>query len=144
MHKKHLWIFLALLLAGFAAAAGGQTSTRFVVNMPEVLMLRINGQAGGRVPVLVKGGKVVPGSLRVEIVANCGWRLTVRATPLRGALTLPPERLTLAGQPLSEIEQTVREGRGAAAFDLDLKVRLEPGEPAGPYEGLLTFVLYRL
>ena len=144
MHKKYFWFFLTLLLAGFAAAAGGQTSTRFVVKMPEVLMLRINGQTGGQVPLLVKGGKVAPGSLHVEVVANCGWRLTVRATPLIGPIVLPPERLRLAGRPLAEYEQVVSLGKGPAKLVLPLTVDFEPGEPLGSYKSLLTFELYKL
>ncbi len=143
--QKRLFLFaLVFLLAGFARAGGPGASTRFVVSVPEVLLLRINGVASGEVPVRVSEGQVSPAVLHVEVVANTGWRLTVRAAPLRGPLVLPAERLRLEGRPLSELEQTVRSGAGPAVFDLPLDVELFPGEPKGEYRSLLTFELYRL
>ncbi|ADR35702.1 hypothetical protein Ocepr_0240 [Oceanithermus profundus DSM 14977] len=140
--QKKIWIAALTLVLGLAWAGGN--TTNFVVRMPEILWLEINGQPTEQVPVRVEDGRVSPGVLHVRVVGNTAWRLTVTATPLAGPLTLPPERLVLAGQTLSSLERTVREGVGSARFDLNLGVRLEPGEPAGPYEGLLTFVLYRL
>ncbi len=141
--QKSVWIGLMMFVLGLAWA-GGNATTNFVVRMPEILWLEINGQKTSQVPVRVENGQVSPGVLHVRVVGNTSWRLTVTATPLTGPLTLPPERLVLAGQTLSALERTVREGVGGARFDLDLGVRLEPGEPAGPYEGLLTFMLYKL
>ena len=142
--RKKFWTLGMALLLGLAWAKGTTATTQFVLRMPEVLILKINGSTDPQVPVRVENGAVSPGVLHVEVLGNTAWRLTVTATPLVGPLTLPPERLVLAGQTLSSLERTVREGAGAARFDLDLAVRLEPGEPEGPYEGLLTFVLYRL
>jgi len=99
MHKKLFCLFLVSLMACFAAASGNKASTRFVVSIPEVLLLRINGQTGGRVPVSVSDGRVIPGILRIEVLANCGWRLTVRATPLEGPLGLPPRKIAAGGPP---------------------------------------------
>jgi len=141
--QKELWAAVLMLVLRLAWA-GGNATTNFVVRMPEILWLEINGRQAEQVPVRVEDGRVSPGVLHVRVVGSTAWRLTVTATPLAGPLTLPPERLVLAGQALSSLERTVREGAGGARFDLDLAVRLEPGEPAGPYEGLLTFVLYRL
>jgi hypothetical protein len=142
MHKN-VWVAVLVLVLGLAWA-GGPTTTHFVVRMPEILWLEINGRPTEQVPVRVQGGRVSPGVLHVRVVGNTAWRLTVTASPLVGPLTLPPERLLLGGRALSSLERTVRVGQGGERFDLELAVRLEPGEPAGPYEGLLTFVLYRL
>lgn len=141
--QKKLWIAALMLVLGLAWAGGGATTT-FAVRMPEILWLEVNGQPTEQVPIHVEDGRVSPEVLHVRVVGNTAWRLTVTATPLVGSITLPPERLALAGKTLSSLEQTVREGVGSARFDLDLSVRLEPAEPTGPYEGLLTFVLYRL
>ena len=143
MQKKLFWL-LAVLMVATAWGAGNSATTRFVVSVPEILILKINGVASGDVPVTVKDGKVDPGVLRVEVVANTGWRLTVRATPLEGPVELPPERLLLDGRKLSLMEQTVRLGSGAARFELPLAVELMPGEPDGEYHSLLTFELYKL
>ncbi len=143
MQKKLFWL-LAVLMVATAWGAGNSATTRFVVSIPEILMLRINGSTGGNVPVTVKDGRVEPGVLHVEVVANTGWQLTVRATPLEGPVELPPERLFLDGRKLSLMEQTVRLGRGAEGFDLPLEVELLAGEPTGEYHSLLTFELYKL
>ncbi|WP_457637337.1 hypothetical protein [Oceanithermus sp.] len=143
MQKKFFWLLVVMLIAT-AWGAGNSASTRFVVSVPEVLVLKVNGVAGGKVPVRIEGGQVEPGILHVEVLANTGWRLTVRTTPLEGPVTLPAERLSLAGQRLSRLEQTVRIGRGAASIYLPLSVELLPGEPDGEYRSLLTFELYKL
>jgi len=135
---------LVVLVAGMALGAGASATTRIVVKIPEILVLRINGEAGGRVPVKVVHGRPSPESLHIEVIANTGWRLTVRATSLEGPLVLPPWRVRLGEMRLSGLEQTVRVGRGVRVFDLPLAVELFPGEPDGEYRMLLTFELYKL
>ena len=140
--QKQIWTVVLALVLSLAWATGN--STQFVVRLPEILWMEINGRKTDQVPIHVSDGKITPEVLRIRVISNTAWRLTVTATPLVGPLTLPPERLVLAGLTLSSLERTVREGMGNARFDLELGVRLEPAEPAGPYEGLLTFVIHRL
>ncbi len=143
MYRKCIGLFIVLWFTGIATAQSAQATTRFVVSLPEVLMLRINGEASGQVPVQVSGGEAVPRSLHIEVLAIGEWRLTVRATPLVGPIELPPERLRLAGRPLAEYEQVVSLGRGPAVLDLPLTVDLQANDPPGVYKAMLTFEIYR-
>ena len=132
-----------LLVLGGAWARGAATSTRVVIRVPEVLMLFLNRKPGGALPVRVEHGAAIPSSVEVRVVANTSWVLWVRATPLAGPLTLPPERLSIGGLRLSSLPQVLARGRGAFLRSYPIGVELEPGEPSGVYRGVITFNLAR-
>jgi len=77
------------------------------------------------------------------VVANTGWVLWARATPLEGPLTLPPERVSVGGLRLSAPPQVLARGWGPFLKRYPLSVELLPGEPTGVYRGTITFNLAR-
>jgi len=133
----------AIFVIGASGALSPSASTRIVVRIPEVLMLYVNGQAGGELPVRVENGRVIPDRVEVRVVANTAWSLWVRASELRGPITLPPDRLRLGGRRLSLLPQKLVHGRGPARFAWPLAVDLAPGEPKSGYKAVLTFNLAR-
>ena len=86
---------------------------------------------------------MIPDSVEVLVVANTGWALWVRATPLEGPLTLPPERVSVGGLCPSALPRALARGRGPFLKRYPLSVELLPGEPTGVYGGTITFNLAR-
>jgi len=134
---------IALLGAGLAWARAPAVSTRVVIRIPEILMLYLDQKPGTALPVRVENGVVIPSSVEVRVVANTDWVLWVRASPLTGPLTLPPERLSIGGLRLSSLPKALARGRGPFVRRYALFVELEPGEPTGVYRGVITFNLAR-
>ncbi len=137
-------VFLASVSAfGLAVGQRAGASTRLVVRVPEVLMLRLEGKPAAALPVRVEGGAVIPDSVEVRVVANTAWKLWVEASPLLGPLELPPDRLRIGDLRLSRLPQVLVQGRGPFVRRYSLSVKLLPGEPTGVYRGTITFNLAR-
>ena len=136
--------FLVLALAsGLAVGQRASASTRVVIRIPEVLILYLDQKPQAALPIRVEDGAVIPDSVEVRVVANTGWVLWARATPLEGPLTLPPERVSVGGLRLSALPQVLARGRGPFLKRYPLSVELLPGEPTGVYRGTITFNLAR-
>jgi len=136
-------LFVWFLSAGMVSAQVGSATTRVEIRLPEILMLYLDQKPGALLPVRVEDGMVVPSSVEVRVIANTGWVLWVRASPLVGPVTLPPERLSIGGLRLSSLPQALVRGRGPFVRRYALSVELEPGEPPGVYRGTITFNLAR-
>jgi len=132
-----------LLLLATQGNAQAYASTTFVIRVPEVLMLYLDGIPRQSLPIRVEDGRVLPPSVEVRVVANTSWVLWVQASALEGPLTLPPERVKIGDLRLSSLPKPLAQGRGPYHRRFPLEVELLPGEPEGIYHGVLTFNLAR-